>query len=46
MAVSWHLWPEGGNAWDTGSGIGTVMLAFGVEGIVNNWFREVAKPED
>jgi hypothetical protein len=46
VAVSWRAWPDGGNYWDVGSGIGTVLVAFGIEGVVNNWFREVAKPED
>lgn len=43
---AWSMWPDGGNAWDVGSGIGTVLLAFGAEGIVNNLFRETARPED
>lgn len=46
VAISWRTWPDGGNYWDVGSGVGTVLLAFGVEGVINNWFREVAKPED
>lgn len=43
--AAWAVWPDGGNSWDVGSGVGTVLLAFGAEGIVNNWLRETARPE-
>jgi hypothetical protein len=40
------MWPEGGVDFDIVTLIGGVLLALGLQGIIDNFFREVAKPED
>ena len=42
---AWIAWPDGGSAWDVASGLGSVLLGFGLEGIVNIW-TEINKAEE
>ena len=42
---AWNRWPDGGNAWDFWGGVGTVLVGFGLEGIVNIW-TETNKAEE
>lgn len=40
------LWPDGGNWFDIITLVGGVVLAFGIQGILDACTRETIKPED
>lgn len=44
--LAFLLWPGGGNAFDLVTIVGGVLLSFGIQGVIDHHFCEVAKPED
>lgn len=40
------VWPDGGPDFDLVTIIGGVLLSFGIQGVIDMHFCEVAKPED
>ena len=39
-------WPDGGVNFDLATLIGGILLAFGMQGLIDCHFREISKPED
>ena len=39
-------WPDGGVDFDLVTLVGGILLAFGIQGLIDCHFREISKPED